>query len=86
MVKRIRLSPKYLLLFHQLIPHLLAGCTIKEAAQIIDESLNECYRSIQFARFYYKSRTTCQLVYRYLLETCQNEPTKNVEKLLKLIR
>jgi hypothetical protein len=74
MVKRIRLSPKYLPLFHQLIPHLLAGRTIKEAAQKIDQSLNECYRSIQFARYYYKSRTTFELVYRYLLETGQAEP------------
>ncbi len=74
MVKRIRLSLKYLPLFHQLVPYLLAGLTIKEASQKIDVSVHECYRSIQFARYYYNSRTTYQLVYNYLLETGQAEP------------
>lgn len=86
-LSRVRLNPKYHILFHQLIPLLLAGRTIKEAAREIDQSVHECYRSIQFARFYYKSRTTFELVYRYLLETGQpfsepsvTEPAEVAEK------
>ena len=78
MVKRIRLSPKYLPIFQMLIPYLLAGLTIKESSKKINVSVHECYRSIQFARYFYNAQTTYQLVYKYLLESGYSDPIDEI--------